>query len=173
MKAVDWLLFNYPEFVVHAKTTDNEQRGMTEFLPRVNRPKSPIERVVISRGFMQEVAQQIEVAVRALDEYQQQIVFVKYGWHWEGDRVVLTPPMRTTDTYAVLVERGFHWSKEKFYDELRAVREIVKKYMHALSRTTLREVSNMMPRRRVKRRVTDEQFETIVGYIQRIDSKKT
>ncbi len=165
IEAIDWLLFNYPEFQQRSQQTDNEQRGMTEFIPRVNQPKSPVERVVISRGFMYEVAQAIESAVKTLDEYQKEIVHVKYGWRWIGSRVNVYNPTKTTQTYRVLCEQGFTWSEEKFYDDLKIVRERVQSYVGALSRTTLREVSAMMPR---KNRFTSEQVEKVFEYINKL-----
>lgn len=138
---------------------------MTEFLPRSNRPGSPVERIALAKSVMQQMFEALDAAFNSLDEYQREIVQTKYGWRWVDGILETPPPRKTVETFKKLQDRGFPHSQEKFYDDLHKIRATVKAYVSSLGKSTLNQVSGMMPRTKKTPRVGDEDFEKVKIYL--------
>lgn len=138
---------------------------MTEFLPRSNRPGSPVERIALAKSVMQQMFEALDAAFNSLDEYQREIVQTKYGWRWVDGILETPPPHKTLETFKILEAQGFPYGETKFYEDLQKIRATVKAYVGSLGKSVLSQASGMMPRTKKIPGINDEDFEKVKTYL--------
>jgi hypothetical protein len=165
-EVTDAALFLYPEFVAKANSLDTPGKGF-KLTPSSQRPGSTVESVVMSKTTAECVVNAIDCAVATLSEDCQAIVSVKYGWCYEGDRLVTSEPMGTNQTYEILHKMGvYNWCDSYYKNDLAEIRKRVGNYLESLG-PVLNMAFNAMPKRRKKaRKVTDEEFAKVKAYLE-------
>lgn len=165
VEITDAALFLYPEFVLSSKSLFMPGKGF-KLTPSSRKPSSTVENIVMSKTTAQSVVEAIDKAIETLSDECRAIITVKYGWHWEGEHLIVTEPMGTKQTYAVLHKLGeFNWCESYFKRDLQEIRDVVGKHLDELG-SVLRQAFGAMPKRRKKaRKVSDEEFEKIRQYL--------
>lgn len=168
IETVDAALFLYPEFVAKARSLETAGKGMSPIPPSTNRPGSTVEKIVMDRQNAQNVVDAIDSAIATLDDDLRAILTVKYGWRWDNDRLIISEPVGTKQTFDLLCQMdAFHWCESYYYDALEELRKRVGAYLDSLGRL-LYAAFGMMPRKRKKaRKVSDEEFKEIEEYLKK------
>ena len=166
VEVTDAALFLYPEFVQKANALETPGKGIS-LTPPTGRPGSTVENIVMSRSTAQKIVEAIDCAVATLTREQGMIVNLKFGWRWEGDRLVVSEPCGTNQTFDLLCKMDvYHWCESYFKNDLAEIRKRVGDYLERLGRD-LFAAFGMMPKRRKKaRKVTDEEFAEIKLYLE-------
>jgi len=158
----DAALFLYPEFVLLSKSLSAPGKGFSLTPPSSKTPGSAVENVVMSKTTAERVVDAIDCAIATLTESERMILHLKYGWHYEVDRLVITPPVGTMQVYDILHKSGeYRWSESTFKCDLAEIRKRVGDYLDSLG-PTLKVAFAAMPKRKKRvRKLTDEEFEKV------------
>jgi len=166
VEVTDAALFLYPEFVQKVNSLETPGKGIS-LTPPSGRPGSTVENIVMSRSTAQKVVDAIDRAVGTLTREQQMIVNVKYGWRWEGDRLVVSEPVGTNQTFDLLCKMDvYHWCESYFKNDLAEVRKRVGDYLDRLGGELFAGFAMMPKRRKKARKVSDEEFAAIKLYLE-------
>ena len=162
-KVTDAALFHYPDFVAKSQTLTVAGKGLS-LTPRNSKPGSSVENIVMTKSTAQNVVEAIDCAMATLDRDHRMIIEVKYAWHYEGDRLIVSEPLPMKLVYQQLLKQGYRWSDRTMYDDLAEIRDRVGRYLDSLGSELLAGFG-MMPKRKRTRKVTDEEFGVAVDYL--------